>query len=136
MEYCHRSDRNGAPKNTAPGSLRQSFGARIRPPLQRRCDPRLAVDFLHLAQLREALADEHAQTGAADIIRKLVDKVVLTPVADEEGRKSLTIDLHGHLAGILSLATKAKRPLGESGLPVEYTKLVAGIGFEPMTFRL
>lgn len=89
-----------------------------------------------IAQLREALADEHAQAGAADIIRKLVDKVVLTPVADEEGRKSLTIDLHGHLAGILSLATKAKRPLGESGLPVEYTKLVAGTGFEPVTFRL
>jgi hypothetical protein len=69
------------------------------------------------------------------IIRKLVDKVVLTPVADEEGRKSLTIDLHGHLAGILSLATKAKRPLSESGLPVEYTKLVAGAEFEPTTFR-
>jgi hypothetical protein len=30
-------------------------------------------------------------------------------VADEEGYKSLSIDLHGHLAGILSLATKAKR---------------------------
>ena len=89
-----------------------------------------------IAQLREALADEHAQAGAADIIRKLVDKVVLMPVADEEGRKSLTIDLHGHLAGILSLATKAKRPLGESGLEVGYTKLVAGTGFEPVTFRL
>ena len=89
-----------------------------------------------IAQLREALADERAQAGAADIIRKLVDKVVLTPVADEDGRKSLTIDLQGHLAGILSLATKAKRPLGESGLPVTYTKLVAGTGFEPVTFRL
>ena len=73
---------------------------------------------------------------AADIIRKLVDKIVLMPVTDEEGRKTLSIDLHGHLAGILSLATKAKRPLGESGLPVEYMKLVAGGGFEPPTFRL
>jgi site-specific DNA recombinase len=89
-----------------------------------------------IARLREALADEHAHAGAADIIRKLIDKVVLTPATDEEGRKSLTIDLHGHLAGILSLATKAKRPLGESGLEVRYTKLVAGAGFEPATFRL
>jgi hypothetical protein len=74
---------------------------------------------------REALADEHAQAQAADLIRKLVDKIGLTPVK-EEGRPTLSIDLHGHLAAILSLATKAKRPLGESGPEVGYTKLVAG----------
>ncbi len=73
---------------------------------------------------------------AADLIRKLVDKIVLVPVTDDEGHKSLSIDLHGHLAGILSLATKAKRPLGESGLEIGYMKLVAGVGFEPTTFRL
>ena len=65
-----------------------------------------------------------------------MNRIVLTPVEDEKGRKTLSIDLHGHLAGILSLATKAKRPLGESGLEVGYTKLVAGAGFEPATFRL
>ena len=63
---------------------------------------------------------------AADIIRKLVDKIVLMPGTDEEGRKSLSIDLHGHLAGILSLATKAKRPLGESGLPSWVYKIGCG----------
>ena len=88
-----------------------------------------------IAALREALTDEHAQAQAADLIRKLVEKIVLTPEAGEGGG-SLSIDLHGHLAGILSLATKAKRPLGESGLEVGYTKLVAGTGFEPVTFRL
>jgi len=36
------------------------------------------------------------------------------------------VDLHGHLAGILSLAMKAKKPLSESGFPVESIKLVAG----------
>mgnify|MGYP001547670045 CR=1 FL=1 len=55
-----------------------------------------------------------------------MNRIVLTPVEDEKGRKTLSIDLHGHLAGILSLATKAKRPLGESGFPVESIKLVAG----------
>ncbi|MGC2225292.1 MAG: hypothetical protein WA624_24470 [Methylocella sp.] len=77
----------------------------------------------------------HAQVQVTEIIRRLVDKIVLMPVEDE-GRKSLLIDRHGHLAGILSLATKAKRPLRESGLEVGYMKLVAGTGFEPVTFRL
>ncbi len=78
-----------------------------------------------IAALREALAAEHAQAQASDLIRKLVDKIVLTPV-EEEGRRTLSIYLHGHLASILSLATKAKRPLSESGLEVGYMKLVAG----------
>ncbi len=71
----------------------------------------------------------------ADLIRKLVEKIVVTPV-EEEGRTSLSIDLHGHLAGILSLATKAKRPLSESGPELGYMKLVAGARFELTTFRL
>jgi site-specific DNA recombinase len=73
---------------------------------------------------------------AAELIRKPVDKIVLVPGTDDEGNTSLSIDLHGHLASILSLATKAKWPLNESGLEIGYMKLVAGIGFEPMTFRL
>jgi site-specific DNA recombinase len=88
-----------------------------------------------VAQLREALSG-NGQAEATDLIRKLIDRIVLTPVEDEKGRKTLSIDLHGHLAGILSLATKAKKPLGESGLSVESIKLVAGTGFEPVTFRL
>ena len=52
-------------------------------------------------------------------------KIVLTLV-EEGGRTSLSIDLHGHLAGILSLATKAKRPLNESGPELGCMKLVAG----------
>jgi site-specific DNA recombinase len=89
-----------------------------------------------IGSLRESLADEHARVQATEIIRKLVDKIVVTPVSVEEGRTSLSIDLHGHLAGILSLATKAKRPLNESGLEMGYMKLVAGTGFEPVTFWL
>jgi hypothetical protein len=78
-----------------------------------------------VAQLREALSG-NGQAEAIDLIRKLIDRIVLTPVEDEKGRKTLSIDLHGHLAGILSLATKAKKPLGESGFAVESVKLVAG----------
>ena len=79
-----------------------------------------------IARLREALTDEHAQVQAAEIIRKLIDRIVLTPIEDEDGRKSQSIDLHGHLAGILSLATNAKRPLHESGLQVEVYKIGCG----------
>jgi hypothetical protein len=90
---------------------------------------------------QEQAAHRHEDHGphrlVGDItIRQLVDKVVLTPAADAEGSKRLTIDLHGHLAGILSLATKAKRPLGESGFFVESIKLVAGAGFETAALKL
>ena len=86
-------------------------------------------------QLRQALSDEDHRAEAAALIRRLIDRIVLTP-ALHEGRKTLSIDLHGQLAGILSMATKAKKPLGESGFAAESVKLVAGAGFEPATFRL
>ena len=45
-------------------------------------------------------------------------------------------DLYGDLAGILGLAAKKNGPLDESDPSVRQVKVVAGIGFEPMTFRL
>lgn len=48
--------------------------------------------------------DEH-RDQAIDVIRKLIDKIVLTP---NEDRSGLVIDLHGNLAGILFIA--AGRP--------------------------
>jgi DNA invertase Pin-like site-specific DNA recombinase len=76
-------------------------------------------------QLRAALTDESRRAEATALIRRLIDRIVLTPV-EHEGRRKLSVDLHGHLAGILSMATKAKKPLDESGFPVESIKLVAG----------
>jgi hypothetical protein len=73
---------------------------------------------------------------AAELIRKPVDKIVLVPGTDDEGNTSLSIDLHGHLASILSLATKAKRPLNESGLEIGYMKLVAGTRNQRESHRL
>jgi hypothetical protein len=86
-----------------------------------------------VADLRTALTDEDCRPEAAQILRTLIDRIELTP--DERG-KGLSISLHGHLAGILGLAAKAKGPLDESDPSVECTKLVAGVGFEPTTFRL
>jgi site-specific DNA recombinase len=66
---------------------------------------------------------------AADLTRSLVKEIIPTP---EDGE--LQIDVRGDLAGILSVSLKRNRPAGGAGrLQVE---LVAGTGFEPVTFRL
>jgi hypothetical protein len=83
-----------------------------------------------IGALREALGDERARVQAADLIRKLVDKIVLVPGTDEEGHTSLTIDL----PSILSLATKAKRPLTESGREVGIRNWLRGLDLDFVTF--
>ena len=101
--------------------------------------------------------DGGSRTEAAERLRSLVSKIVLTPA---DGK--LTIDVHGDLAGILTIAqakalsseisegpdTKDQRRLRQNnkGRPREgaafvadltkQVKLVAGAGFEPTTFRL
>ena len=88
-----------------------------------------------VSNLRAALTEAGSRTEAAEIVRKLVDRIELNPVV-RSGRKTLSVSLYGRLAGILTMATKAKAPLDESGVPMRVTKLVAGVGFEPTTFRL
>jgi site-specific DNA recombinase len=58
-----------------------------------------------VAALHEALAVEGSRDQAFELIRSLVDKVVLTPVNGK-----LRIDLHGDLAGILRLCQDGKTP--------------------------
>jgi site-specific DNA recombinase len=78
-----------------------------------------------VARLVDALNDEHDRTEAAEVLRGLIDRIVLTP-KDEDGCRSLSIDLEGALAGVLALATSDKRPLAGSGLDDAVTTLVAG----------
>ena len=109
-------------------------------------------------QIRNLVASLHDQAHrekSALILRKLIDKIVLTP---NEDRSALTLDLIGDLAGILLMSNKKAagmlfNPNGEldpaqlveierarelAGSPSDYGKvsLVAGVGFEPTTFRL
>ncbi len=88
-----------------------------------------------VARLHEALSDEKNRHRAAEIIRGLVEKIVLHPLP-EGSEQTMAIDLHGDLAGILSLAAKTKKPPQKGGDISESTKVVAGAGFEPTTFRL
>ncbi len=84
---------------------------------------------------------------AKEYVRGLIEKIVLTP---KDGHKELSIDLYGDLAGILNIATdgkimtktgvQRKRPekvaVNDNMLFEPSLQLVAGTGFEPVTFGL
>ena len=88
-----------------------------------------------VGRLTEALTDDKRRAEAVEIIRGLIDKIALTPI-EEDGKGSMAVDLHGALAAMLSLAANTKKPPLGDGFSEESTKMVAGVGFEPTTFRL
>jgi hypothetical protein len=73
-----------------------------------------------VAALAEALADEAMRDEAFELIRSLLDRIVLVPEGEE-----LRMEMHGALAGILELCQKDKTP-GRSRASAEQIKLVAG----------
>ena len=87
-------------------------------------------------------------TEAKEHVRGLIEKIVLTP--KEDGHKELSSDLYGDLAGLLNIATEGevmtktgvqrKRPekvaVNDNILFEPSLQLVAGTGFEPVTFGL
>jgi hypothetical protein len=94
-----------------------------------RLHPGLA-DVYHrkVADLTKALNHDELRTEAAEVLRSLIERINLVP---QDGQ--LVIELVGALAGILALGKDERpRPFG-SGAQVT---LVAGVGFEPTTFRL
>jgi hypothetical protein len=89
-----------------------------------------------ISALYERLQSDDGRTEATEVFRTLVDRVTLLPDGNELG-----IVLRGDLAAILSFAAGKKQPdlLSETGLPgdlVSPGSVVAGAGFEPVTFRL
>ena len=85
-----------------------------------------------VALLIAALNDVSAQAEAATLIRSLLTEIRLVPV---EGR--VMLELVGELAGLLALgATNAKSRAGGAAVLYGSTVMVAGTGFEPVTFRL
>jgi site-specific DNA recombinase len=94
--------------------------------------PSMALQYRkRVQQLYDALQDEDEgkRIEAADTLRSLVDQIVLTPV---DGK--VEIDVQGDLAGILTISTQSKNPA--AGATGSQVKMVAGVGFEPTTFRL
>ncbi len=86
-----------------------------------------------VANLTTALHDPSSQAEATSIIRGLLSEIRLIP---DYG--TYTIELVGELAGLLALGTpqnEQSRPEA-ARLTLRSTVMVAGVGFEPTTFRL
>ena len=89
-----------------------------------------------ISTLYESLQSEGGKAETAEAFRTLVDQVTLVPTEDE-----LAIVLRGDLAAILRFAANKKNPdvLSDAGVLdalLSQESLVAGTGFEPVTFRL
>ena len=83
-----------------------------------------------VANLAEALNAEDTKAEAADILRGLIDKLILTPYRTAPGGHK--IELFGELGAILSLcdngiATNAKNRTVGAG--IRQVTMVAGAGF-------
>ena len=83
--------------------------------------------------------DPSVDGAELEIIRGLVDRVTVTPAVDAEGP---TIELEGDIVAMIGLAQGARRgraPKLSAADRVSFgcsVKVVAGTGFEPVTFRL
>ena len=104
-----------------------------------------------VAALIRGLGEVNGMEEAREALRALVEKILLTPMSDGGG---LAIDLRGALASLLRLATGAsahglvgagsnagmRKSSADAELQgvdiVEELVMVAGTGFEPVTFRL
>ena len=112
-------------------TLERDLAAAVAP--APRLHPNLAEVYRQkVAGLIEMLARDDA-AAIREEVRSLIETIVLTPA---EG--VLRVEIRGALAAILALASAANGKsagVGADALGVQI-KMVAGIGFEPMTFRL
>ena len=105
--------------NEAPAYIHPNMGKRYRE---------------QVTELVATLNDDNRRTEAANMLRGLIDKIVLSP--DKDSDKGVVIDLQGALAGILSLCSDGKNAGKVNKADIQQVVLVAGAGFEPATFRL
>ena len=99
-----------------------------------RLHPSMSTRFKeHIHALSVALREDHLRTEAVEILRGFVSEVRMVPDASARGGHQM--ELVGDLAGILQLShgDESKRHSIIAGGSVT---LVAGVGFEPTTFRL
>ena len=89
-----------------------------------------------VAALQYLLENDATRTEAVEIIRSLVEQVIFRPTAEA----GLEVELVGDIAGMVHLAQNSNENSPVSGaVHDEFTrsvKVVAGVGFEPTTFRL
>ncbi|WP_229726022.1 recombinase family protein [Frigidibacter albus] len=113
--------------------LTASLAASPEPPALRLHPSLTGLYQQKIADLSAALSDPAVKIEAAETLRGLVSEIRMIP--DPEAPGGHRIELAGELAGILALGdpdtTKPPR-LARAGSD----SMVAGVGFEPTTFRL
>src|SRR4029077_16449929 len=87
---------------------------------------RAEVYLLKVAELEVALNDDSIKAEAGDILRTLIDRVVLTPAANAPD--GIEAQLHGDLAAILALSNDdgRKQKLPAAGAVGSQLSVVAG----------
>ncbi len=96
--------------------------------------PKLAQVYREKVEdLLAAYSSEASRAQAQEIIRGLIERIVLTPV-DGVLRVEMTGDLSAMLT--ISQAGRCKNAPGADATGGRQVNLVAGTGFEPVTFRL
>ncbi len=105
-----------------------------------RIHPKMATAYKErVGSLIRQLSHQDRLQEAQDALRALVNRIVLQPSATTG---KLDIFLEGALSGLLSLAIKSTArnakasPKREGSESIDELALVAGVGFEPTTFRL
>ena len=125
---------------TRRSEIEASLAQALEPPVLR-LHPNLAgIYHRKISELESALNADGIKTEAAEILRSLIDRVVLTP--EGNAVDGLAAALTGDLAAILALCESGKnkkqhtRKLPGANATGSQLSVVAGEGFEPSTFRL
>ena len=85
-----------------------------------------------IGDLKSLIHNDATKHQATEIIRSLIEKIVVSPTGQ---RGKSDVILHGALASILAYANATSQN-GVVSSGVGRVWLVAGVGFEPTTFRL
>ncbi|WP_113913321.1 recombinase family protein [Roseovarius dicentrarchi] len=108
-----------------------------------RIHPKMADTYhTRIKALIERLAEPDSDSEAKEEIRSLIEKIVVTPVPTGGKRMAPQLQVHGALAGILSMSLAMKempqqqKTSCEQEVMQSIVFMVAGVGFEPTTFRL
>ena len=98
--------------------------------------PALAESYRRRCESLAALVgqDEKNIPGARELLASMIEKIEVFPRAN--GERGGDLLLHGDLAAILGLNPKTQKPATSEGDGQSLQTVVAGVGFEPTTFRL
>ena len=117
---------------------RLECGLTDTPPQAPLLHPNLSAAYRRkIEQLHEALANPSIRDEALGILRGLIEAVVMHPRDD-----GFTVELVGEIANMVTLALAPQSNKAASGETAVHevhrrsVKVVAGVGFEPTTFRL